>query len=95
MICFSEFAMFVDKYDDDYRNFKYYGILDKRRILQYSDFKAWLVKHCPGLLDKRYIIAEIKESIKKILRRNNKSKSHGSEYWKKRNEKLDSRVWLG
>lgn len=87
MICLSEFAMLVDKYDDDYRNFKYYGILDKRRILQYSDFKSWMVKHCPGLLDNRYIIAEIKESIKKILRRNNKSKSNRAEYLKKRSEK--------
>lgn len=85
MICLSEFAMLVDKYEDDYRNFKYYGILEKRRILQYSDLKAWLVKYCPGLLDNRYFIAEIKESIKKILRRENKS--NGADYLKKRSEK--------
>lgn len=69
----SEFAFLVDKYPTDYHNFKYYGYLDSRRILNYSAKKARMIKRYPGLLDNRYIKQEVKNFLKKyiiILKRN-------------------------
>ncbi len=67
-ISISEFAFLVDKYETDYHNYKYYGYVEPQRILNYSDRKAWMIKHCPGLLDNRQMKQEIKSFIKRILK---------------------------
>lgn len=67
IISLSEFALLVDKYETDYHNYKYYGYIDPIRILNYSKIKSLLIKTVPGLLYRRLIKTEIKETVKKII----------------------------
>lgn len=67
-ISLSEFALLVDKYDIEDHNYKYYWYLDSSRIANYTEKKQWMLYHCPGLLDKKYLTQEIKRSVKKLLR---------------------------
>lgn len=68
IICLSEFALIVDRYDDDSRSYKYYGYLEPNRIVNYSKGKHFILKIAPGLLNADFIKQEMKEFIKKLLR---------------------------
>ena len=68
IICLSEFALLVDKYEADCQNYKYYGFMGPHRIPNYSRFKSFLIKQFPGVLDKRLLKMEFKEFLKKILK---------------------------
>jgi hypothetical protein len=69
IIPLSEFALLVDKYETDYHNYKYYGYIEPNRILNYSKIKSILIRVAPGLLYTRLLTTEIKELLKKVVRR--------------------------
>ena len=73
-ISISEFAFLTDRYETDYHNHKYYGVLDRERVWGYTKWKAILLKYAPGLVDGRYVKQEVKQFIKQILKRKSSTK---------------------
>ena len=67
IICLAEYSFLVEKYESDYHNYKYYGYLDSKRILNYSEMTADAVKKKPAKLDPRLSKQETKRIVKKIL----------------------------
>lgn len=92
IICLSEFALLVDKYDADCQNYKYYGFMEHDRIPNYSKIKDFMIKSVPGLLDKRLIKLEVKEFVKYILQWDKHKNNNHSDYLKARAENA-LRTW--
>jgi len=59
--------LIVDSYGDEYHNLKYYGYLEPKRIINYSNKTDKYLKRYPGLVEKRFLKMEIKEYIKKVI----------------------------
>lgn len=76
LICLSEFALVVDKYKAEHQNYKYYGILEKKQICNYSELKRFLIRHFPGVVYRDLVRQEIKAFVKKILKRDSKSNNN-------------------
>lgn len=92
IICLSEFALIVDKYEADYQNYKYYGYVESNRIPNYSLLKKRLIQYCPGLLDRRCIKMEIKECVKRILKWEENKKTDQTTLLSKRAQKA-MKIW--
>ena len=64
-----EFKFFVDAYDDEATDHKYYLWLDKGQIRTYDKNKAWLIKHAPIALHPKFVLSDIKRFTKEMLTR--------------------------
>ena len=67
IICLAEYSLLVENYPTDEHNYKYYGYLEKDRILNYTKHKAKLIRKNPAKLDSKIKNQEIKILAKKIL----------------------------
>lgn len=62
-----EFKFFVDVYDNESADHKYYLWLDSNQILTYDRKTAWLIKHAPVILHPEFILKGIKRLAKGLL----------------------------
>lgn len=68
IISLSEFTLLVDKYETDYHNYKYYGYIDKARVLNYKKWKKNFIHLAPGCLYPKLVKMECKDFLKKVFK---------------------------
>lgn len=79
LIGIEEFKFFVNAYSDETTDHKYYLWLDKEQIRTYNKQKDWLIKYAPIILHPKFFLRDIKQGIKRLLKRGtNSSKAEGS-----------------
>lgn len=61
------FKLFVDAYDDESTDHKYYLWLDGNQIRTYDKNKAWLIRHAPVVLHPEITLNDTKRLVKGIL----------------------------
>ena len=66
LIGIEEFKFFVDAYNDEASDHKYYLWLDKEQIRTYNKQKDWLIRYIPIVLHPNFLLRDIKQGIKNL-----------------------------
>lgn len=69
----AEFTFLVSRYENDVNNHKYYFYLNKEYVENYKEYKNFLLKHIPCLIDATLLKNEVSQILHKLIKRNDKS----------------------
>lgn len=67
LIGIEEFKFFVDSYDYEPTDHKYYLWLNKEQIRTYNKNKEWLIKNAPVILHPEFLLYDVKKTTKNFL----------------------------
>lgn len=73
-ICIEHFKFYLDYYEEDKSDYKYYFWLDKEQIRTYNRRTDWLIQNASFLLQPKNTLCAVKYKIKNILFKGKKNK---------------------